>query len=69
MRFFSDCWDCHHCSMHYTCTCLAGHGDDDFEKVTKKLFDDLLHKEDYSDSRKEELKKYFSEYMGDKENV
>ena len=38
---FSDCsGPCDHCMIGYTGGCMAGHGDDDFTKVTE---DNLSH--------------------------
>jgi len=35
MKMFSDCrGPCNTCEIHYTCTCLAGHGDDDYVHVS-----------------------------------
>ncbi len=39
MKMFSDCAGrCEDCFCHFVGGCLAGHGDDDFQKVTE---DDL----------------------------
>ena len=59
----SDCWDCSHCIFHYRDCCLAGHGDNDFSKVTKEQFDKLMDKTETEEYRKEALKKYFPEYL------
>jgi len=43
MKFFSDCCgDCKDCFIHYWGGCLAGHGDDDFEPMNQKRFNELM---------------------------
>ena len=59
----SNCSDCKHCTCHYFNCCLAGHGDDDFSRLTKEQFDKLMEKEDLKQYLREELIEYFPEYI------
>ncbi len=45
MEMGSCCSDCLHCTQHYA-LCLAGHGDDDFTRVTKAQYDLLMFRDD-----------------------
>ena len=37
MKMFSECaWKCHDCTASIFGGCLAGHGDDDYHKVTEE---------------------------------
>lgn len=64
MKMFSDCrGPCEKCLIHYNyMTCLAGHGDDDFEDITKKDFDEIIESKDVSDSLKKQLRDNFPEF-------
>ncbi len=62
MKFFSDCsGDCKDCLIHYYHSCLAGHGDDDFVKITKKDVIELLNKN--------MIKSYDIKYLKEKFNL
>ena len=49
-----DCYDCKHCSSHYYECCLAGRGDDEFCRVTKKVYDDIMGLKNFPEYKCEE---------------
>ena len=43
MKMFTDCsGSCRDCCINYSGGCLAGHGDDDFTKITEKDAIDII---------------------------
>jgi len=65
IKFFSNCSDCKKCCHHYCGTCLAGHGDDDFQSISKKDFDILINR-DLESYLKDELIENFPDFIGRK---
>lgn len=59
MVMFTNCsGKCSVCIRHFT-ACLAGHGDDDYERITEDAAKELLEKEGYSEKLKSELLSLF----------
>jgi len=57
MEMFSNCsGECKDCLINYTGRCLAGHGDDDFTKITASGVRLILKNEHIEEWRKEKLR-------------
>lgn len=60
MRMFSDCrGGCDDCLIFYTGGCIAGHGDNDFYRITKKRAKELMKKRNLEQYKIDMLKKKF----------
>jgi hypothetical protein len=62
MKFSTNCsGECSNCYIHYTGACIAGHGDDDFIKITQNQAKELIEGGKLSDHNIVFLKEKFPE--------
>ncbi len=60
MKMFSSCSSgCEECVIFYTGGCIAGHGDNDFYRITKKIAKRLIKEDKLKEDNLELLKKKF----------
>ena len=62
MNLTSSCSDCKTCVSHFIGCCLAGNGDNDYQRVTRGQYDKLIDHDEVSRITKNRLRITFPEY-------